>query len=577
MTLSAKYQAFLASPAAGALAESATLHYITTLTSIHDAAPIMRHLAVQQKLLTKKAEKVISTIEGGNGLAIELETVIEFKSGGGAFLPGLDDNFVADRTVTFPVVHMVHFDQAQKITQIRQSWDQGSLLKQIDVIGARARNWPLRDGKDQARLIASSSAAVSQPQPESAVSSRRSTASRGADEVSVKGRPVSSRSSASNAMNDPYATLNLFQSRDTNARDTESVFSEPTHSRAQSAKPPPRELSELFVDENEAPATPSVAGDSPAKDNIPKKGGGGKNFKRNRLFDQEEEVPTPMSVRTNAKKYDHFEFGNGEDEVTPKVKDQGRANNKAKHQSSWDFEDFVTPQKPGTKVLGQAIRHFGWSDDEVSLLFRTEVLDEGSPVRREVVHKARPDAEAHFQFVDEGTPAADRKAHTTSKGRQHNKGLGLYQDHILHSTEDAEDAEEQAARGDSKRVLGDVTTAVKNENRKKDFGSQWEMLDDSPAVPKTTNGSAKPAPADRKNLVKGNTSSWDFYDNSPETSKKENVDNNARGIKTSGNGMGGRKGTGRSWAIGDSDDESVPQPKGNANNNRTETKNFWDF
>ena len=40
---------------------------------------------------------------------------------------------------------MVHFDKSGKITQIRQYWDQGSLLKQIDVIGARSRNWPIRD------------------------------------------------------------------------------------------------------------------------------------------------------------------------------------------------------------------------------------------------------------------------------------------------------------------------------------------------------------------------------------------------------------------------------------------------
>ena len=29
-------------------------------------------------------------------------------------------------------VHIVHFDSADKITQIRQYWDQGALLKQID-------------------------------------------------------------------------------------------------------------------------------------------------------------------------------------------------------------------------------------------------------------------------------------------------------------------------------------------------------------------------------------------------------------------------------------------------------------
>ena len=74
----------------------------------------------------------------------------------------------------------MHFDSADKITQIRQYWDQGSLLKQIDVIGARSRNWPIREGSEQAKLIKASAQLA---QPDSAPNSRPSTASRGADEV----------------------------------------------------------------------------------------------------------------------------------------------------------------------------------------------------------------------------------------------------------------------------------------------------------------------------------------------------------------------------------------------------------
>ena len=100
---------------------------------------------------------------------------------------------------------MVHFDDEQKIVQIRMYWDQGALLKQIDVIGARARNWPIRDGKDQTRLISTSFATVAQP--ESAAASRPSTGARGADEVSIAERPIaSSRRNTNNAMNDPHAT-----------------------------------------------------------------------------------------------------------------------------------------------------------------------------------------------------------------------------------------------------------------------------------------------------------------------------------------------------------------------------------
>lgn len=104
MSLSKKYQAFLANPSSAALADNASLHYVTTLTSINDPAAIGKHFAAQEKLLTKKSEKVLSTVEGRQDICLDIETTLEFIAGGGAYLPGLDDNFLADRTVTFPMV-----------------------------------------------------------------------------------------------------------------------------------------------------------------------------------------------------------------------------------------------------------------------------------------------------------------------------------------------------------------------------------------------------------------------------------------------------------------------------------------
>lgn len=105
MSLSASYKAFLASPSSGALADNASLHYITTTTSINDAPAIIKHFTVQEKLLKHKEHKVLSAIESSNGgLCVDLEVTVEFVNGGGAYLPGLDDNFVSDRTVTFPMV-----------------------------------------------------------------------------------------------------------------------------------------------------------------------------------------------------------------------------------------------------------------------------------------------------------------------------------------------------------------------------------------------------------------------------------------------------------------------------------------
>lgn len=104
MSLKARYEAFLSSPTTGSLADHASINYIPTLTTVNDASAIIKHLNAQAKLLTKKSEKILSAIESSNGLCVDVDTTIEFVGGGGAYLPGLDDNFLADRTVAFPMV-----------------------------------------------------------------------------------------------------------------------------------------------------------------------------------------------------------------------------------------------------------------------------------------------------------------------------------------------------------------------------------------------------------------------------------------------------------------------------------------
>ena len=104
MSLSTIYKNFLRSPTEGALAPDAALHYISTLSTFHDAAGVVKHLNKQQEILKKKKESILNTIEGNNSVCLEVETTLEFVNGGGAYLPGLDDNFLADRTVTLPIV-----------------------------------------------------------------------------------------------------------------------------------------------------------------------------------------------------------------------------------------------------------------------------------------------------------------------------------------------------------------------------------------------------------------------------------------------------------------------------------------
>ena len=103
-SLKATYQTFLASPSAAALASNASLSYITTLTTVNTSAAIAKHLSTQQRIVRKKEEKILTTIESSDALCLDVETTIEFVGGGGAYLPGLDDNFLYDRVVTFPLV-----------------------------------------------------------------------------------------------------------------------------------------------------------------------------------------------------------------------------------------------------------------------------------------------------------------------------------------------------------------------------------------------------------------------------------------------------------------------------------------
>ena len=104
MSLQAVYERFLSSPDATSLAATASLSYIPTLITVNNADPITAHLQTQDKsVVKKKSEKMIGAVEGSSALALDVETTLEFISGGGAYLPGLE-NFVTDKIVTFPAV-----------------------------------------------------------------------------------------------------------------------------------------------------------------------------------------------------------------------------------------------------------------------------------------------------------------------------------------------------------------------------------------------------------------------------------------------------------------------------------------
>jgi hypothetical protein len=434
-------------------------------------------------------------------------------------------------------------------------------LKQVEVIGSRAKNWPIRDGIDQARLIASS---ATDEQQQSTAASRRSTAS--------SYEQSRSRGSTTSATNDPHASLSLFAPRDVN-QDTVERQNGPSIAPRSSAKPPSRDLAGILAGDD-VQSTPGSAArsQSPRKINggAPK-GGAGSHYGPIRLFDENDnEVDqTTPDKKTNPKKYKHFEFGQGE-EAGP----QGKQHYNNKHQSQWAFADFVTPEKPTLKVRPHDMRTMAWEEDvsdtkpaskDSSLTQQSQV--EKSPTFRPVVHAARPDAVPHFQFDDQNTPAAEKP-----KYRAHAGGLGLYKDHVLGS--DDEDT--------VKKPLATLTN-VNQQGRDKDFSNHYEFTDASPSAARSTKNT-RPDENQAK-VLKGMTSTWDTYDESPNAaSKKENVPINAgRGIKTGGDGMGGSKGTARRWGFGD---DSDPEPEENTKTHKKnisqsrkqeEQKSFWDF
>jgi hypothetical protein len=106
MSLKAVYERFLASPNPLNLSENASLNYIPTLRTFTQPGPVIRHLESQNtNEVRKKSERVIAAVEGQNSISLDIETTLEFISGGGAFLPGLE-NFVTDKIVVFPSVSL---------------------------------------------------------------------------------------------------------------------------------------------------------------------------------------------------------------------------------------------------------------------------------------------------------------------------------------------------------------------------------------------------------------------------------------------------------------------------------------
>jgi len=393
-----------------------------------------------------------------------------------------------------------------------------------------------------------------------------------------------SRENSTNVTRDPHASLSLFLPRD----QQNSVSLPPVV--------PPRDYHDLFVggDSDSSPAGKALAkgghSSSPSKVVAPK-GGAGKNFQPSRLFDTDENEPIQPSAekdhstehfyRPNPTKYQHFDFADGsEPQDAPQPAPTGAAAIKSKHGSNWNFDDFNTPGKhiPGRVLKAPDARSWGYEDDEV--------LD--SPIRQKKVDKPRKDAETHFEFVDAGTPVAERRTIGRPRGQGIDNGMGLYKQNIF--DEDSDYAEKPLSR-----PLNNITNV---KDRRKDFDPHFVIADDSPAAKPVENMSQKENAAPREIKPTGiaiagdgmggkiGTREASLFDHSDSVSsygqKSKGISiagdamggragtreaslydtsnpvnshvTKAKGISIAGDGMGGRAGAARSWGFGDESD-----------------------
>ncbi len=496
------------------------------------------------------------------------------------------------------------------------SWDQGALLKQIDVIGQSGRNWPIRDATEQIKLIARAVATDG--------ASNGDAPAPAADAAAAPARPR-----GSSVLRDPHASLELFGTREEletlpapvmspyagvrpRQRDVTEILRDapPDDEAAASAvvspyagrRPQQRSFADILGDEDEEELEGEAGGDSPpgargrsvasrARSRSPTKpiapkAGSNKNYQPVRLFEADEAAAAAAAAnspgankspdrfyRPNPKRYDHFDFADGSDPRDAiKPGTAFGALPKSKHNSQWSFEDFGTPQKPPPRTLrGQEVRHFGIENDEFP-------ETPSAAARKPAPVRPRPDAEKHFEFQDDGEPPSEPRPPTRPRGAGHNEGLGLYQNNLY-----KEDG--SAPTPGPARALGNITNL---KDRSKIFEAHFTMTDEA-QPPADSNTQPAGISDDRKKVVRMMESSWatDFDEKNAASAQKENnpipgtnvtgKGENDSSIQIGGDGMGGRK-TGRSWSFGEDDtDQTAAAVPGKKQGKALQASNFWDF
>ncbi|KAJ5708484.1 hypothetical protein N7488_008285 [Penicillium malachiteum] len=550
-----EYRKFLANPRSAKVAANVSLLYVASTTKFEGSDSVLTHLSRQSGIVKKKSEQIINAIESSDSLVLDIETTLEFLEGGGAYLPSFDDNFLADRVVTIPTLHIVHWNAEQEIQQVRIYWDQGSLLKEVEVIGARSRSWPIRAAQEQTRLLRSAAAAKSATAPELPLQN-------GTKEPAARpGSPGKRR------IKDPYAADSLYDLLSPNKADAENEIvaprprssspgkkhtrdpyaaesltellspskasPEPVRPYAPSAvKPPTRDLSDLFIDD-EAPATPS----KPKRVIAPKAGAG--KTQVNRIFSQGDNLDQDRApYKSNPKRFTHFELGADNSDLEEKnVGTPKSGAGKAQVNRIFSQEDNLDQDRAAYKSNPNRFNHFEFGADDSEAggnLDQDRAAYKSNPHRfshfqigdddfeaggnldkDRAAYKSNPHRFNHFQIGDDETDPATPKKSSALSEQARNFG---YSDSAEADTPPARnhvfkprrDADVHFEMNDEKKDEEPRPFAAvgSNANRRKDFDSHWDMNDEENGV-ETEN---KPIPSDRMKAIKMMESHWDPYD-----------------------------------------------------------------
>ena len=135
-----------------AFAADACLVYVTTCTCVKSAEAIVKELAKVRSEVNQVDRILAEYIVTNKAVILQVARQVKFIKNGSWILPGIDDNFVVDETVTLLLDVIIELEES-KIKLVKLSWDQASALKQVGVIGTRGRLWPISNGVDQVNVV----------------------------------------------------------------------------------------------------------------------------------------------------------------------------------------------------------------------------------------------------------------------------------------------------------------------------------------------------------------------------------------------------------------------------------------